>query len=148
MQGIVTYHSFHESNKAPKGNRVVLHNGINRCEKITHALYVTEILVVLVIRQKHILHLLQVDIGASIGKRRVKIRVWNVFASEDWNIAVCSVHIFLYVADPIEWGKVSLAVCKVSCMRGTYLSCFSAPSTILPALRSDGHLPYVPTKLP
>jgi hypothetical protein len=47
-------------------------------------------------------------IGASIGEWRIWIWMWNVFAREDGDVSICSVYIFLYMADPIEWGKVSL----------------------------------------
>jgi hypothetical protein len=36
--------------------------------------------------------------------------MWNIFASEDGDVTICSMYIFLYMADPIEWGKVSLVV--------------------------------------
>jgi hypothetical protein len=48
------------------------------------------------------------DIGAGIGKWGIGIWMWNVFAREDGDVAICSMYIFLYMADPIEWGKVSL----------------------------------------
>jgi hypothetical protein len=31
--------------------------------------------------------------------------MWNVFASEDWDIAICAVYVFLYTTNPIEWDK-------------------------------------------
>jgi hypothetical protein len=44
------YHSVHESYKAPERDSVVLHDSVNGREKVAHALYVSEILVVLVVR--------------------------------------------------------------------------------------------------
>jgi len=35
-----------------------------------------------------------------------------VLAGEYWNVAICSVHVFLYMTDPIEWGNVSPAISK------------------------------------
>jgi hypothetical protein len=52
------------------------------------------------------------DIGTGICEWRVRIWMWNVFAREDWYVAISSVNIFLYMADPIEWGKVSLGFFK------------------------------------
>lgn len=102
------YHSFHEANEPPECDGIVLHNGVYGCKKVAHALYIAKVLVVFVVGQEHVLHLLQVDIGACVSKWRIGIRMWNIFACEDWDVAICSVYIFLYMADPIEWGKVSL----------------------------------------
>jgi hypothetical protein len=104
---LMTYHSLHKANKSPKGDGIVLHNSVDGCKKVAHTLYVAEVLVVFVVGQEHILHLLQVDISACIGEWRIWIRMWNVFACEDWDVAICSMYIFFYMADPIEWGKVS-----------------------------------------
>jgi hypothetical protein len=109
-RNVVAYHAFHESDKGPEGNSVVLHDRVYGCKEIAHALDVTQVLVVLVVCQEHILHLLEMDISASVRKWRVWVRMRNVFACEDWYVAVCSVYIFLYMADPIEWGKVSLSL--------------------------------------
>ena len=43
-------------------------------------------------------------IGANISKGRIRVRMWNVFARKYWDVSICSVHIFLYTSDPIEWG--------------------------------------------
>jgi hypothetical protein len=53
------------------------------------------------------------NIGASVSEWRVGIRMRNVFARENGDVTVCSVYIFLYMADPIEWGKVSLGFWQV-----------------------------------
>jgi hypothetical protein len=45
------------------------------------------------------------DIGANFSKGGVGIGVWYVFASEDWDIAVCAMYILFYTTDPIEWDK-------------------------------------------
>jgi hypothetical protein len=48
------------------------------------------------------------NIGAGISKRRIWVRMWNIFAREDGDVSICAMYIFLYMVDPIEWGKVSL----------------------------------------
>jgi len=103
--GIRTYHALHESNKAPECNSIILHNCVDGRKQIAHALNVAKILVVFVIRKKHVFHLLQVNVGAHIRKRRVRVRVRNVLAGEDGNIAICAMDVFLYTTDPIEWDK-------------------------------------------
>jgi hypothetical protein len=100
-----TYHALHESNKAPECDSIILHDCVDRRKQIAHTLNVAKILVVFIIREEHILHLLQVDVGAHIGKRRVGIRVRNVLTSEDGDITICAMYVFLYTTDPIEWDK-------------------------------------------
>ena len=63
-----THHSFHEAYETPKGYCVVLLNGVDGSKKIAHSLDITEISVILVVRQKHIFHLLHVNIGATVRK--------------------------------------------------------------------------------
>jgi hypothetical protein len=101
----VTYHTFHEANKAPKGNGVVLHDCVDRRKQVAHALNVTKVLIVLIVSEKHVLHLLKMNVGADIRKRRIGIGMWNVLASEDGDIAICAMYVFFYTTDPIEWDK-------------------------------------------
>lgn len=103
--GKCTYHALHESNKAPECDGIILHDCIDGRKQIAHALNVAEILVVFVVRKKHVFHLLQVNIGTSFRKRRVRVRVGNVLAGEDGDIAICAMYVFLYTTDPIEWDK-------------------------------------------
>ena len=63
---------------------------------------VTEILIVLVIGQEHILHLFQMNIGAGFRERRVGVRVGDVLARKDCDIAVCAVDVLL-----CKYGKCS-----------------------------------------
>ena len=109
-----TYHALHESDKGPEGDGIILHDCIYGCKEVAHTLHIPEVLVVLVVCQKHILHLLQMDISAGVCEWRVRVWMWNVFARKDWYVAISSVYIFLYMADPIEWGQVSLGFCDVS----------------------------------
>jgi hypothetical protein len=49
--------------------------------------------------------LLQMNVGADVRERRVGIRMWDVFASEDWNVTICAMYVLLYTTNPIEWDK-------------------------------------------
>jgi hypothetical protein len=104
-----TYHSIHEFDKAPESNGVVLHDRVDWSQKVTHPLNVAKVLVVLVVGQKHLLHLLEMDIGPGLGIGRIRIRMWDILSSEERDIAVCTMNILLYRADPVEWGTVSLS---------------------------------------
>lgn len=112
----LTYHAIHKTYKAPKGNCIVLHDCVDGCEQIAHTLYVTKALVVLVVGEQHVLHLLQMHIGTNVCKWRVGIRMRNVLAGEDGNIAVCAMYILLYTTDPKEWEKLV----KIQVSTGTY----------------------------
>ena len=103
--GNCTYHALHESNEAPECYGIILHDSVDGREQIAHALNVAKILVVFVVRKKHVFHLLQVNVGASFRKRRVGVGVRNVLAGKDGDIAICAMYIFLYTTDPIEWDK-------------------------------------------
>jgi hypothetical protein len=48
------------------------------------------------------------NIRADFGKRRCWIRMGNVFAGEQRDIAISSVHILFYSADPTKCGKMSV----------------------------------------
>ena len=108
-----THHPFHEPDKAPEGDGIVLHDCVNRRKQVAHALHVAEILVILVVGKQHVFHLLQVDVGADVRKRRVWVGMGNVLSLEDGNGTICSVHILLYSTNPIEWGQVSQGVCEL-----------------------------------
>jgi hypothetical protein len=45
------------------------------------------------------------NVGADVRERRVGIRMWDVFASEDWNVTICAMYVLLYTTNPIEWDK-------------------------------------------
>jgi hypothetical protein len=102
-----TYHALHESHEAPEGNGIILHDCVNGCKQIAHTLNIAKIFVVFVVRKEHILHLLEVNVGAHICERRVGIGMRNVLASEDGDIAICAMYILFYTTDPIEWDKLA-----------------------------------------
>lgn len=91
-----TYHPIHESNKSPKCNCIVLHDSVDRSQQVTHSLHITQIRIVFIVRQKHILHLLEMHVGASIGKWRVGVRMGNVFSGEKRDRAIRTMDVFLY----------------------------------------------------
>ena len=88
------------------------------------------------------------DIGANISERRIGIRVGNIFPREYWNIAVCSVYVFLYTTNPIEWEKLVKVSMNDATHGSTNLFCSSVLSTILLDLRSGVPQPSSPTMLP
>jgi hypothetical protein len=77
-----TYHSIHEANKGPKSHGIVLHDCVERSQEVTHALYISQVRVIFIVCQEHILHLLKVHIGSCIGEWRVGVRVRDVLPSE------------------------------------------------------------------
>jgi len=146
--GIRTYHALHESNKAPECNGIILHNRVDGRKQIAHTLNVAKVLVVFVIRKKHVFHLLQVNVGAHIRKRRVGVRMRNVLAGEDGNIAICAVYVLLYTTDPIEWDKSASIQARASRARiHTYsVLLFSPPFLLLFILVAFNH-PLPPSAL-
>ena len=44
-------------------------------------------------------------IGADICERGVGIRMRDIFAGENRNVAICAMYILFYTTDPIEWDK-------------------------------------------
>lgn len=63
---MVTYHPVHEIDKRPECNCIILHNGVERGEKVAHALNIAQILVVFVVSKKHVLHLLEMHVCPDI----------------------------------------------------------------------------------
>ncbi len=63
-----TYHPVHESDESPESYSVVLLNGVDGSQKIAHALHIAKVTIVFVIREKHVFHLLKVDVGADLGE--------------------------------------------------------------------------------
>lgn len=66
----------------------------------------------------------------------------NILACEDGNIAICSVYIFLYTANPIEWGRVSPSVQLQEREKKilTYpILLFTPPFFLFEALMAFGH---------
>jgi hypothetical protein len=94
------YHSRHETHKTPEGDRIILHNGINRREEIAHPLDVAQTTVVFIVRQKHVFHLLEMYIGANVSKRRVWIRMRDVFSFEKCYVPIGAMDVLFYVPNP------------------------------------------------
>lgn len=42
-------------------------------------------------------------IGASFGKRRIRIWVRDIFTGEEWNVSVCPVYVLFYSTNPMRW---------------------------------------------
>jgi hypothetical protein len=82
-----------------------LHDSVDGRQEITHALNITQRAVVFIIGQEHILHLLKMDIGTNISKRRVGIRMWSIFAGKKWYMTIGSMDIFFYSRDPKKWDE-------------------------------------------
>ena len=142
----VAYHAVHELDKRPKRHGVVLHHCVDGSKKIAHALDVTEFPVVLVIRQKHVFHLLEMNVGARFRERRIGVRMRYVFSFEKGDMAISAMDIFLYMSDPKQWDMSVFGPRKESGMETTYLFCLFALSTNLPPPEYHSHQPFVPTK--
>lgn len=64
--GYKTDHPVHETNESPESYSIVLLNGVNRSQKIAHALDIAKVTIVFIICEKHVFHLLKVDVGADL----------------------------------------------------------------------------------
>lgn len=84
MPDIIPYHTLHEANKTPECDRIVLHDRIDRRKEITHPLDIAQVAVIFVIRQEHVLHLFEMNVGAHVGKWRVWIGMRDIFPFEKW----------------------------------------------------------------
>ena len=102
-----SYHSIHKAHKSPEGNGVILFYRIDRSQKIAHTLNIAQSGVVLIVGKQHVLHLFEVDIRADLRKRRVRVRMRNVFAFEKRILAVGTVDILFYVSNPKQWDKLA-----------------------------------------
>lgn len=91
----VALHALHEVLEGPKGDGIVLYDGIDGCQKIRHALDVAQFPVILVVREEQVLHLFHVRIGANLCEGRIRVWVRDVFAHEDGHIAIGAVDVFL-----------------------------------------------------
>lgn len=170
----VTTHAPHEADKGPEGDRVVLHNGVNGREEVRHALDVAQILrvriggvgaggcagvVVLEVGEEHVLELFEVDIGAVAAgdvEGRGRVRMWDIFASEEGDVTICAVDVFLYGADS-QVSRSSEFVLHDAQSKGktlviriclAYQCGLFALSTIPLLLHWHRLLPFSPTKLP
>ena len=61
----------------------------------------------LVVGQEQVFHLLEMDIGTRLGKRRVWIRMGDVLAGEERDVAIGAVHVFFYRGDSMISKGVS-----------------------------------------
>ena len=100
-----SYHAIHKLHEAPERNGVVLHDCINRGQQITHALDISQVSVVLIVCQQHVLHLFQMDICANFCEWGVGIWMWNILSLEERDVTVGAVNILLYMPDPKQWIK-------------------------------------------
>ena len=75
-----TYHTIHKLHETPECDSIILHDGVYRCKQVAHALDVAEISIVLIVRQEHVLHLLEMHICADICKGRVRVWMRDVFS--------------------------------------------------------------------
>lgn len=66
MGRLETCHPVHEPNESPERYSVVLLDGVDRGQKIAHALDIPKVTVIFVVRKEHIFHLLKVNIGANL----------------------------------------------------------------------------------
>lgn len=89
------YHSIHEPDEGPESDCVILHDGVNWCKEIAHSLYIAKIWTEFIICQQHVLHLLQMHIGADIHEWGVGVGVRNVLAREERDGAICAMNILL-----------------------------------------------------
>ena len=102
----VAFHPAHEVREAPEGYGVVLGDGVDGREQVGHSLDVAEVAVVFVVGEEHVFHLLEVDVGAALGEGGVGIRMWDVLAGEEGDVAVCAVDVLFCVPD----GEVSSVI--------------------------------------
>lgn len=120
----VAGHAPHEAGEGPEGKGVVLEDGVDGGQEVGHALDVAEVLgvrirgvgagggggfVVFEVGKEHIFELFEVHVCAVAAgdiKGRGRIRVGDVIASEEWDMAVCAVDVFFYGADS-EVSKLS-----------------------------------------
>lgn len=105
----IPFHPLHEFDKAPESEGVVLHDGVDGREEIAHALHVAEVAVVFIVGEQHVFHLLEMDVGADFGEGGFGVRMCDVFAFEEGDVAVGAVDVLFYIADPEKW--VELALC-------------------------------------
>ncbi|KAI7091849.1 RabGAP/TBC [Hortaea werneckii] len=131
----VAFHSLHEADEAPKRYRVILFYSVDWCKEIRHALHVTKVAVVFVVRQQHILHLLKMNIGAGLSERRIRIRVRDVFAGEEWDVAICAMDILFYRGD----GAISKVYQQHVPCSSTILSHHDPLRQVPPCLRQGLH---------
>ena len=61
-----TCHPVHETDESPERYSVVLLDGVDRSQKIAHALDIAKVTVVFIVRKEHVFHLLKVNIGANL----------------------------------------------------------------------------------
>jgi hypothetical protein len=112
----ISGHAPHETHKGPEGDRVVLHDCVDGGKEVGHPLNVAEVLwlpvagvlaglrrktVVLEVGEEHVFELLEVDIRAVAAGNEEGgggIRMRDVFASEEGDVAVCAVDVFFYCA--------------------------------------------------
>lgn len=95
-----TYHALHEADKTPEGDSVILHDCINGCEQIAHALNVAQVTIIFIVSQKHILHLFQVNVCAHVSKWRFRIWMRDIFPFKKGNMPIRAVNIFFYMSNP------------------------------------------------
>lgn len=101
----VALHALHEVLECPEGDGVVLDDRVDGRQQVRHALDVAQLPVVLVVRQKEVLHLFHVRVGAGLGEGGVWVRVRDVFAHEDGHVAVGAVDVFFWLGCEREgWG--------------------------------------------
>jgi len=80
------------------------------------------------------------DISTDICERRVGIRMWNVFSSEDWDIAICAMYVLFYTANPIEWDKSVIFPARFQPRAHTYpVLLFSPPFLLFLILMTLDH---------
>ena len=91
----ITYHPIHKAHKCPERHGIILHNCVQWGKKIAHSLYVTQVGVIFIVRQEHVLHLLKMNIGAHIGEWGIWVRVRNVFSGKQRNRPICAMNILL-----------------------------------------------------
>jgi len=103
-EGTGPYHALHEIDKAPECYGIVLHDCIYWGQQVAHALNITKLFVVLIVSEQHVFHLLEMNIRPYFRKRAVGIRMRRVFASKKRDVAIGTVNILFYIADPVKWG--------------------------------------------
>jgi hypothetical protein len=62
---------------------------------------------VLVVGQEQVFHVLEVDIGARLSEWRVWVRVRNVLACKERDVAIGAVYVFFYRGDSVISKGVS-----------------------------------------
>jgi hypothetical protein len=87
--------------EAEKGDGVVLHDGVDGRKQVAHALHIAQVLIPLIVCEQDLLHLLEMDVGADLRERRVRIRVRAVLARKERQVPVGTMDVLLYRAHPV-----------------------------------------------